>query len=173
MMLAKPLYILSFLFLFFSCKKTQENDINGEEEQKKTQFITEQDVAKLRYIEYALDSKTEEIVADWGEFIQIDELVVDIKKGDISFFTENKESIPLLVKELKQNIPESLNSSSIIARLLVLETKILKLRSLANLSTTTKTELLNNIKEFFVAYYTLTFQMNKKVEFDTRTIERP
>ncbi len=172
-MLAKPLYMLSFLFLFLSCKKTQENDIKTEEEQKKTQFITEQDVAKLKYVEYALDPKTDEALVDWEEFIQIEELVVDIKKGDISFFTDSKESIPLLVKELKQNIPESLNSSSIIARLLVLETKILKLRSLANLTTTSKKELLDNIKEFFVAYYTLIFQMNKKTEFDNRNIERP
>lgn len=172
-MFVKPLYILSFLFLFFSCKKEQEENTEAKEGQEKNQVVTEQDIAKLKYIEYALDPKTEDVVADWAQFSQIDELVIDIKKGDISFFTESKESIPLLVRELKQNIPEALNSSSIIARLLVLETKILKLKSLANLSTTSKTELLDNIREFFVAYYTLIFQMNKNTEFDNRTIERP
>ncbi|WP_298341222.1 hypothetical protein [uncultured Algibacter sp.] len=172
-MFVKPLYILSFLFLFFSCKKEQEENTEAKEGQEKNQVFTEQDVAKLKYIEYALDPKTEETVTDWAEFMQIQDLIATIKKGDISYFKENEEAILLLIKELKVNVPESLNSASITARLLVLETKILKLESLANLLTTTKAELLEHIREFFVAHYTLVFQMNKKVEFDDRNIERP
>ncbi|MDA9775017.1 hypothetical protein N9B67_01725, partial [Algibacter sp.] len=85
----------------------------------------------------------------------------------------NEKAIKLLLKDLKQNVPEALNSSSIVARILVLETKLLILESLANLSTTAKEELLETIKEFFVSFYTLSFQMNKKVEFDNRSIEKP
>lgn len=169
----KTLTILSVLLLFLACKQEGENPVNTEIEQDHTQLVTEQDVSKLKYIEYALDSNTEETIKDWTEYEQLEALVVDLKKGDLKFFRDNEKVILLLIKELKQSIPEALNSPSIIARLLVLETKILKLESLANLSTTTKDELLDTIKEFFVAYYTLTFQMNKKIEFDNRSIERP
>lgn len=172
-MFAKPLYVLSFLLLFSACKKTQEIASEAQIEQTKSEEITELDVSKLKYIEYALDSKTEDIVADWDEYIQVQDLVADIKKGDLTFFDDSKETVKLLLRELKDNIPEEVSSSSITARVLVLETKILKLESLTNLSTTSKEELLETIKEFFVSFYTLSFQMNKKVEFDNRSIERP
>lgn len=172
-MYIKPLVILSFLVLFSACKNTQEDTTEDQMEQNKGQDITEQDVAKLKYIEYALDPKTEEIIQDWPDYKQIEEVVANIKNGDLSFFNDNEKAIQLLLKDLKENIPEPLNSSSIVARMLVLETKILKLESLANLSTTSKEELLETIKEFFVSFYTLSFQMNKKVEFDNRSIERP
>lgn len=169
----KTLVILSFLVLFSACKKSQEGSTEDQIEQNKSQEITEQDVAKLKYIEYALDIKTKDIIQDWVEYSQIEEVVGDIKKGDLTFFNDNEKAIKLLLKDLKQNVPEALNSSSIVARMLVLETKLLILESLANLSTTTKEELLETIKEFFVSFYTLSFQMNKKVEFDNRSIEKP
>lgn len=169
----KTLVILSFLVLFSACKKTQETSTEDQIEQNKNQKITEQDVAKLKYVEYALDSKTEAIILDWADYTQIEDVIANIKKGDLTFFNDNEKAIKLLLRDFKQNIPASLNSSSIIARILVLETKILKLESLANLSTTSKAELLETIKEFFVSFYTLSFQMNKKVEFDNRSIEKP
>ena len=169
----KTLVILSFLMLFFACKKGQKDPTDGKIEQNKSQEITEQDISKLKYIEYALDASTEDIVQDWVEYEQIVAVVANIKKGDLTFFNNNEKAIKLLLKEFKQNVPEPLNSSSIAARILVLETRILKLESLANLTTTSKEELLNTIKEFFVSFYTLSFQMNKKVEFDIRSIERP
>jgi hypothetical protein len=172
-MFAKPLYVLSFLFLFFSCKKKQEVPVEDVVKQENIQLVTEQDISNLKYIEYALDPKTEEAVQDWAEYEQIEEVIANVKKGDLSFFNDNEKAIQLLLKELRQNIPKPLGSSSIIARILVFETKILKLESLANLSTTTKEELLHTVKELFVSFYTLSFQMNKKVEFDNRTIERP
>ena len=50
----KTLVILSFLVLFSACKKSQEGSTVDQIEQNKSQEITEQDVAKLKYIEYAL-----------------------------------------------------------------------------------------------------------------------
>jgi hypothetical protein len=169
----KTLIILSGLMLCLACKKEVETSANVAIEEATSQLVTGQDISKLKYIEYTLDSKTAETIKDWAEYWQLDQLVADIKKGDLNFFKDNQKAIMLLLKELKETIPATLNSPSINARLLVLETKILKLESLANLTTTTKTELLESIKEFFVAYYTLTFQMNKKIEFDSRSVDRP
>ena len=78
----KTLVILSFLVLFSACKKSQEGSTVDQIEQNKSQEITEQDVAKLKYVEYALDSKTKGIIQDWVEYSQIKEVVGDIKKGD-------------------------------------------------------------------------------------------
>lgn len=169
----KTLVVFSFLILFSACKKTQEIAQEEQTEQNKSQEITEQDISKLKYIEYILDSKTADIVADWPEYLQLEELIVNIKKGDLSYFNDNKKVIKLLIKELKQNIPKALNSDSILSRILVLETKLLQLESLSNLTTTSKEELLKSIKEFLVSFSNLSFQMNKKIEFDNRSIEKP
>lgn len=173
-MYIKPLFVLSFLILFSSCKKTQEDaTIKDQTEQNKSQEITEQDISKLKYVEYILDSKTLDIVQDWSEYVQLEEVIKNVKKADLTYFNDNEKAIQLQLKELKQNIPDNLKSESILSRLLVLETKLLKLESLSNLTTTSKEELLENIKEFLVSFSNLSFQMNKKVEFDNRSIEKP
>ena len=169
----KALVILSFLILISACKKTQDETGEDQIEQNKSQEITEQDISKLKYVDYILDSKAVTIVEDWQEYLQLEDIIANIKKGDLAYFKDNDKVIQLLLKELKQNIPEALKSESISSRILVLETKTLKLESLSNLSSTSKTELIQNIKEFLVSFSNLNFQINKKIEFDNRSIEKP
>ena len=169
----KILFVISLFILCFSCKKTQENTSADTTEQSNSQEITEKDISNIKYVEYALDSKTEDTIEDWVEYSQLQDIITDIKKGDLSFFNDNKTVIKLLLKELKSNMPEQVNSASISARILVLETKLYKLESLSNLSTTSKEELLDVIKEFLVSFSNLNLQMNKKIEFDSRSIEKP
>jgi len=169
----KSLALLSFLIIFSACKKDKENSTENKIEQIKSQEITEQDISRLKYVEYILDSKTNIIVQDWPDYLQLEDVVANIKKGDLVYFNDNKKVIQLLIKELKQNIPNALNSKSILSRILVLETKLFKLESLLNLTTTSKKELLGAIKEFLISFSNLNFQMNKKVEFDSRLIEKP
>lgn len=171
----KVLTILSLLVLFVSCKKTPETsfpDVDKIDNQN-SQEITEADVSKLKYIDYTLDVKTEDAIKDWKEYTQLQDIISNIKRGDLSFFNDNEEQVKILIKDLKDNMPKQVKSPSVSARLLVWETKILKLESLSNLSTTSKDELLDVIKEFLVACSNVNFQMNKKVEFDSRTIEKP
>lgn len=169
----KVLAVFSLIILLVSCKKTQDTEATNSTEKELSQDLTEQEISKLKYTEYILDPKTEDIIKDWKEYYQFQDIITSVKKGDLSFFYNNDEEVKLLVKNLKANIPAQINSASISARLLVLETKLLKLESLSNLSTTSKEKLLNTIKEFFVAYSNINFQMNKKVEFDNRNIEKP
>ncbi|MFV9551624.1 hypothetical protein [Algibacter sp. PT7-4] len=169
----KYLIFFSVLLAFTSCKQSQDETKESLTQQNKTQDITEQDIATLKYVEYILDSKTNNIVKDWPEYTQLEEVITNVKKGDLSYFIDNEKVTKLLVKELKQNIPRELNSESILSRILVLETKLFQLESLSNLTTTTKEELLENIKAFLVSFSNLSFQMNKKIEFDNRSIEKP
>ena len=169
----KILSLLCVLTVFVSCKKTQENDTANTIDKQQIQAITEQDLAKLKYVDYVLDFKTEEAIKDWQEYFQLQDVIDEVKKADLSFFNDNEENIKILISKLKENIPDQLNSEGVLARFLVLETKLLKLESLSNLSTTTKEELISIIKEFFVSFSNVNFQMNKKLEFDNQLIEKP
>jgi len=173
MMRITVLLSLSVLILFSACKKTKDTNAEDQKAGVNSQVITELEVSKLKYTEYALDAKAETIIQDWAEYTQIAEVIANIKLGDLTFFNDNEKAIEVLLQELKQNIPASIESPSIMARIQVLETKILKLESLTHLSTTSKEELLLTIKEFFVSFSTLSYQINKKVEFDNRSIEKP
>ncbi|TWO31552.1 hypothetical protein E1J38_013055 [Seonamhaeicola sediminis] len=163
---------LGVILVVFSCKNSQENegDININ---KDNQEITEKDISNIDYIEFLLDEKTEKHTADWIEYNQIQEIIGNVKKGDLSFLQKNRAVIDSTLTELKLYIPEPLNSPSISARINAFETKMLNLESIYNLNTTTKEDLLKALKDFFVAFSNLNLQMNKKVEFDNLDIQKP
>lgn len=171
-MVIKTLNILCLLLILISCKNNQETSPDDNVE-KQSQEITELDISKLKYTDYALDAKTEDVIKDWQAYYQLQDVIINIKKGDLSFFNNNEEEVKILLSKLRESIPQQISSPSVLARMLVLETKILKLESLSNLATTSKEELLNTIKEFLVACSNINFQMNKKIEFDGRDIEKP
>ncbi|PIA79160.1 hypothetical protein BFR04_06475 [Gaetbulibacter sp. 4G1] len=169
----KILSIISIFILISSCKKTEEEEnspINTTE--TTSQELSEKDISKLDYLDFALDEKTEQVIENWGEYYQIQDIVTNVKEGDLNFFKE-KETIKTLLTDLKKNIPEPVNTSATLARLQVLETKIYKLESLSNLSTTNKDALKSSIKEFLVSFSNLNFQMNKKLEKDSNNIQKP
>lgn len=158
-------------FLVFSCKGTQ--DSNGDNIETESQEITAKDIEQIDFIEFLLDVKTEEYTIDWAEYNQLQELVDNLKTGDLSLFFDNREANNTMLTEFEQNIPEPLNSASITARISAFKTQFLKLESLSNLTTTSKQELLVSIKDFFVAFSNLNLQLNKKVEFDSQDIIKP
>ncbi len=169
----KILSIISIFILISSCKKTEEEEnspINTTE--TTSQELSEKDISKLDYLDFALDEKTEQVIENWGEYYQIQDIVTNVKEGDLNFFKE-KETIKTLLTDLKKNIPELVNTSATLARLQVLETKIYKLESLSNLSTTNKDALKSSIKEFLISFSNLNFQMNKKLEKDSNNIQKP
>ncbi len=169
----KTLSILSLLVIFLSCKKDQENNTEDKAGDIEKNEVIEKDISKIDYIEFELDSKAEDVIKDWTEYQQLQEAILDIKKGDLSFFNDNKEVINTLLRGLKKNIPKKIKAASISARITALETKFRKLQSLSNLSTTNKKELLATIKDFLVSFSSFNFQINKKIEYDTRKIEKP
>jgi cysteinyl-tRNA synthetase len=167
----KFLSILSLFIIFFSCKKNEENTVV--DTKKESQELTEKDILKIKYIDYILDDRTEAIASNWNEYTQIQDVITNVKKADLSFFNNNKKNIKELLENFKENIPTELNTPAIMARILAFETKLYKLESLSNLSTTSKKELLNVIKEFFISFSNLNLQMNKKIEGDNIIIEKP
>lgn len=162
------------LLLVVSCKKTQEKTIQLKDiEKQQNQKIIKQDLKKIEYIDYILDEKTEVAIKDWQEYAQIQEVITSLKEANLVFFDDADEVVKTLIKNLQATIPSEINSQSVLARILVLETKLFKLHSLYNLATTTNQELVSVIKDVLIAFSNLNLQMNKKVEFDSRIIEKP
>lgn len=169
----KFLSFLCFLMITFSCKKTQ--DVSDISDDKKTDSLAigAKDVSKIRYTDYILDTKTENLIIFWDAYKELQGVIDGVKNADFSFFYNNKKEVNELLINLKQNIPVEVNNPSILSRISALETKILKFESLINLTTTSKTELLANIQDVLVAFSNLNLQMNKKIELDNIIIERP
>jgi cysteinyl-tRNA synthetase len=160
--------------LFLACnntsKKTETEQTFVEPVSKS---LTEKDISKLKYVEYVLDIKTENAIKDWLKYKDLEDLVQNVKKGDLSYFNDNKKAIKTFLEEFMKTVPDTVNTPSVTARITALETKLYKLESLSNLETTTKQELGETIKEFLQAYSNLNFQMNKKLEKDSNQVEKP
>ncbi|MDC0007246.1 hypothetical protein OAE07_04690, partial [Winogradskyella sp.] len=84
----------------------------------------------------------------------------------LSFFNGDKKLLTDFIADFSKNIPERLQTNPITSRVVIVETKLLKLNenlTLSNIKTTTK---LTSIVEVLVAFSNLTLQINKKLEFD-------
>jgi hypothetical protein len=160
-------------FALISCGQQNKSDNNTSIEEPTLTKISEKDISKFKFLEYSLDIKTEKEIENWTSFKELEDLVTKVKKGDLSYFKDNNEVLSKFVKELKEKIPDTLNTPSVNARITALETKIYKLESLYNLSTTSKDELSLTIKEFLESVSYLNLQMNKKLEKDSQIIETP
>ncbi|MCB4798497.1 hypothetical protein [Neotamlana laminarinivorans] len=169
----KFLVFLVCVFLINSCRKKIDKAILEEHQHTFTHVVSEQEVSKLRIVEYALDAKTENQIKDWEAYFELQNIINEVKRGDLGFLRTQENEVNLLLINLEKNIPEAVDTPSISARILVLKTTMLKLKSLVNLDTVAKPEILDAIKEFLMAFNNVNFQLNKKIEFDTREINRP
>ena len=163
--------VFCFSITLLSCDQQKESNIKISVEVSAPTKITEKDISKLKFLEYSLDVKTEKEIENWTAFKELEDLVIRVKKGDLIYFKDNNEAVTKFVTELKEKIPDTLNTPSVNARITALETKIYKLESLYNLSTTSKDELSLMIKEFLESVSNLHLQMNKKLEKDSQIIE--
>ena len=171
------LKICTILVLLISCKKTE--DKNQEEESKvKTEKIinselSAKDIANLKITEYALDPQTAQQIEDWHAFDKLQEVIENVKQADLNFFYNDDESVESLINNLKNQMPKSIRSEATQARVLAVETQLLKLKSLSNLSTTKKPELLASIEGLLKSFSNFNFQMNAKVEADNIIVNKP
>lgn len=169
----RALRIIGICLFILACKKTNTEEAGQTTEKSFISEVTQSDISKLKYTEFVPDSEIKLIVANWPEYIQLEEQVTYIKKGDLNFFKDNNEAIKTLFKGLYENIPQEINDNSILARIKVVETTFYKLESLKSLSTTTKAEMLEGIKAFLIAMNNFHLQMNKIIELKNQNIIKP
>lgn len=161
------------LFIILSCNNSKEDTTLVSHEENQNLEITESDISKIKYTDFTLDKLTRNAVTEWNEYHELDKAVTNVKKGDLSFFLDNKKVIDELFKNLLETIPTEVNSPAILARINAFKTKFYKLEDLVNLDTKNKTHIIGRIEELLVAFSNFNLQMNKKTEFDNQVIEKP
>ena len=169
---------LGLLFtVLISCKKTEDKSVEpaskGVTEDIISNELSPQDINNLELIAFDLDPKTKQQIVDWQAYTKLEELINNIQQADLNYFLNAEDDMQNMIKDLKGAMPKSIQSDATQARVLAVETQLLKLKSLSNLSTTKKPELLGSIKDLLEAFYNLNFQMNAKVEADNINIEKP
>jgi len=165
---------LSVLALHLQC--TNAKDVNSVElidNNGELDKITSKDISQIKYTEYVLSDLAVQKTKDWQKFQNLLDQIEVLKKGDISFFKDDKAILQSFITDLKNEIPESLKATSIIVRLTVLETTLFKLDEILNLQNVTKQSILDNIKDVLIAHNNLILQINKKVEKESQKIIKP
>jgi hypothetical protein len=165
--------ILSFFFIvcFFSCKENTDNVQQTEDDS--TISISKKTIQNLNYLDFVLDTKVNKITQNWEKYIELEGVILNLKQADLSYFKDNHDMLEALINDLKQTVPDRLNSPSIVSRLIALETKMYQLESVVNLSNVTSETLIIPIKEVLVSFSNLNLQMNKKIERESQKIKKP
>lgn len=136
-------------------------------------IITAQDIETITLTEYVLSDAATEHTKNWIKFQNLQSEIEQLKKGNLSFYTEDKDILKGFLTDLKNEIPEEVSMSSILVRLTVLETFMYKLDEAARLSSTPKEVLLTNIEDVLVSYNHFIYQLNKEVEKKSQQIIKP
>ncbi|MBP1840458.1 hypothetical protein [Formosa algae] len=152
---------------------TEEKKEKKEVEVPVSALVLQDDIVKLEYVDYGLDAKAKSDIESLESFMELETIMAELKSGNLSYFQGQSKPIVSLMKDLREGIPDIIDSPSIQARLISLETKMLKLQSVLNLRNIEKDVQLEYVKEALVAYSNLNLQINKKYEKDAQEIEKP
>lgn len=168
-------FLIAFVLLAcLSCKQQPENIEKDLKATDKSQKITEKDIAKFRYSDFGLDDKVRLITESWQEYSDLEKIIINVKAGDLSYFKNDaKKNLKTLLGDIRETIPDTIKTPSVLARITAMETKLYKTESLSNLSTTKREELESTLKELLVSFSNLNFQMNKKLESDFHSNQNP
>ena len=167
----KSVIIFICILLISACKNENtetSSNTNTYDEIK----ITSKDIDAIKYTEYALSNLSEKITNDWLNFNELNNQIEILKKGDLAFFNDENEILTAFILDLKEQIPENINTPSIQARLTALETAIFKLEGINNLKNLNKETIITYIKDVLVSHSNLFLQINKKLEKDSQKIEK-
>lgn len=160
-------FSLACSILILSCNNSedQQNITNKNETQTELK-ISAKAIEAFKYDDYALSDEGQDLLNEWQKYQELAIQINYLKKADLSFFNGDKKLLTDFIADFSKNIPERLQTNPITSRVVIVETKLLKLNenlTLSNIKTTTK---LTSIKEVLVAFSNLTLQINKKLEFD-------
>ena len=135
--------------------------------------IAKADVEAIKFVEYVLDTKAKSMLSSWQTYADVNTAIGNFKSADFNFFVDNEEIFNTTLSELETTIPETIDTAPIMARLLVLKTKLLKLKQELELTSSSKTQRLQALKEVFEANTNVILQINKKYEKEAQKITNP
>jgi hypothetical protein len=168
------LAFLSFCFSVTSCKSDKVSEVIIEtQEQLEARTISQKDIESIRYDDFGLSPDSQKAANDWQKFQELNTQIEVLKKGDLAYFSGDPLIIKTLMQELRTEIPKTLQTNEISARITALDTKTQKLNSLLRLANINKEEKINVIKEFLTTISNLNLQINKKFEFEKNDVIKP
>ena len=160
--------------LFLACQnESQSKTIEAETAEIASDKLTSKDIASLEYTDYALSDMAISTTQNWLAFIELNKQIEILKQADLSFFKDDKAILKSTINDLKNEIPEKLNETSIEVRLISLETNLYKLEGSAILNNSKKETLINDIKDVLLSHTNLIFQINRTLEKDAQKIQKP
>ena len=164
----------SFCFVITSCKRDKVSEVIIEtKEQIDAKLISQKDIEAIRYDDYELSPDAQKAVIDWQKLNELKTQIDLLEEGDLTYFSGDALLIKTLIKELRTEMPQQLQTNEILARITALDTKTQKLNSFLGLLNTNKDEKIKVIKEFLITISNLNLQINKKFEFDKNNVLKP
>lgn len=152
-----PLLFVLLVLLYSSCNRKSKNE-------EVPQYVTEQEqVPKLESSApiVGLNPDSEELVAEWGEYQDVSEMIVryrEITKADALL---NSVELEELTRYLKDSVrSEKLDIPSVRMRLNVLHNEAKRLADMATIPTITDSEVLEENDKILNAYADLNIKIN-------------
>ncbi len=167
--------LLGFVCFSISCKKQgdeQATNDNSTVEQPSNK-ITAKEIEALRFADYALSDTSTKKISDWNQYQELLLNIEQLRLANFDFFSEEKSIVEEFLSELKNTVPDKLNTNAIQARLIALETSIYKLHGELVTGNNDKKNILQASKETLISFANLNFQMNKKFEKEAQNIQKP
>lgn len=129
---------------------------------KQTASITNTGTAEL--VDPVIIKDIDSSLSKWIEFKELKVLITNISNGKNEVLIDSEETLRDLFSALVVKIPETINLSSIIARIRVLETLAYKLNVEYSIKQNNSIEFELTKKSLEKAYSNLIFQINKTLE---------
>ena len=168
------LFFMGCFLLLSSCKDDKGLELVEEtQEQIDARTISPKDIKAIRFIDYGLSQDSKKAVTDWQKYQELMVQTDLLKRGDFNFFNGERLLLNTFLLELRTEMPKSLQTNEITARIIALDTKAQKLNSLLTLNNIPKVQRIKAIQEFLVAFSNLNLQINKKFEFEKNNVVKP
>lgn len=160
--------------MLLACKKEVKTTTDGTLTQSDSTKVTKEDISKINFIEYGIDTKAKLTLDSWEAYNTVSRAIEATKEeADFTFFKSDDEVFNTTLTDIETTTPATINSEPIKARVLILRTKLLKFRETIHLNTSNKSEKLIALKELFQSFSYVTLQINKKFEKEAQHIIKP
>ena len=163
-----PVILLLCCVMVFSCgdDKSSGSEIESVENTNQNAKITAKTIESIDYKDYALSPESEKILVSWEKYQELAMQIKYLKKADFSFFNGDKELLKKFIEEFKSQIPEEVKTNPTVSRIAIIETALLKLNENLTIDNIDRKDKILGIRDVFVAFSNLNFQINKKLERD-------
>lgn len=169
----RKVFFIIIISAFMGCVNNKAEQTSLNPVAQDTTFISKGDIEKLNFTEFVLDRDSDKKIVGWLKYREMTDRIAEIKNGDLNFFKGDKKLVETFIQEFTNTVPLNINDEAIQARILVFKTRYLKMYNVINMSTSSKADIEESIKELLKAFSNLNYQINKKFERDSQNILKP